>query len=131
MRLRSPSSWPEPDVPASRVAPPQVRQPGVGGVPEYREWLRAAGVRAPVTGWSVADFRVAQAVLCAVYGPGVAVETLRAGRPGFPRRHERQEDYLVRTVSRAGAGLDVPRFFPPRPSTELKRPDCGRGARAV
>jgi hypothetical protein len=102
----------ESEVSAPRLAAPA---PELGDVPVYRDWLRAAGVRPPVTDWSVADFRVARALLHAGYSAGLAMDALRAGSPGFPRHHARPEDYLVRTVSRAGAGLDLASAFPAAP----------------
>jgi hypothetical protein len=70
-------------------------------LPHYRHWLAGAGVRQPVTDWSVADYRVARSLLQAGFCGEVVGAVLRGGSPGFPRRHPEPEDYLRRTVSKA------------------------------
>lgn len=84
-------------------------------LPQYRDWLARAGVRLPVTDWSVADYRVARALLGAGVGVEAVAVVLRAGSPGFPRRHFAPEDYLRRTVTRAAAELRESRAFTAAP----------------
>jgi len=78
----------------------------------YAEWLHRLRIRErfPQPDWSIADKWVAKELLR--YGtpaPQVAA-ILRAGSPGFPRRHAHPEDYLSRTLARATLELEATPF---------------------
>jgi hypothetical protein len=92
------------------AGPPDAWAAGSGShvlttLPWYAEWLERAGVTPPVTDWSVADYRVARALLRQGFPVGAVAAVLRTGSPGFPRNHAQPEDYLRRTVSRAASAL--------------------------
>jgi RepB DNA-primase from phage plasmid len=78
----------------------------------YADWLHRLRIpeRFPHPDWSIADKWIAKELLrhgtCA---PRVAA-ILRAGSPGFPRRHAHPEDYLNRTLARASRELDASPF---------------------
>lgn len=66
--------------------------------------------RFPQLDWSIADKWIAKELLRqGTPAPQVAA-ILRAGSPGFPRRHSHPEDYLGRTLARAALELKAPPF---------------------
>lgn len=72
--------------------------------------------RFPQTDWSIADKWIAKELLRqGMPAPQVAA-ILRAGSPGFPRRHFHPQDYLSRTLARAALEIEAspfPRHDPP------------------
>ena len=86
----------------------------------YTEWLHRLRIpqRFPHPDWSIADKWIAKELLRqGTPAPRVA-DILRAGSPGFPRRHARPEDYLGRTLARAARELQAAPF--PRRDPELR-----------
>lgn len=75
--------------------------------------------RFPQPDWSIADKWIAKELLRQGTPAERVAAILRAGSPGFPRRHGQPEDYLDRTVSRALRELEAARF--PRPDPVLGR----------
>ena len=75
----------------------------------YADWLHRLRIpeRFPQPDWSIADKWVAKELLWhGTSAPQVAA-ILRAGSPGFPRRHAHPEDYLSRTLARAALELEA------------------------
>jgi len=84
--------------------------PAATGV--YADWLRRLRIpqRFPQPDWSIADKWIAKELLRqGTPAPQVAA-ILRAGSPGFPRRHARPDDYLRRTLARAASELTAAPF---------------------
>ena len=78
----------------------------------YADWLHRLRIheRFPQPDWSIADKWVAKELLRhGTSAPRVAA-ILRAGSPGFPRRHAHPEDYLSRTLARAARELEATPF---------------------
>ena len=78
----------------------------------YADWLHRLRIRErfPQPDWSIADKWVAKELLRhGTSAPQVAA-ILRAGSPGFPRRHAHPEDYLSRTLARAALELAATPF---------------------
>lgn len=78
----------------------------------YAEWLHRLRIpdRFPQPDWSIADKWIAKELLRqGTPAPRVAA-ILRAGSPGFPRRHSHPEDYLGRTLTRAAMELEATLF---------------------
>lgn len=78
----------------------------------YAQWLHRLRIleRFPQPDWSIADKWIAKELLRqGTPAPRVAA-ILRAGSPGFPRRHSQPEDYLSRTLARAANELDAAAF---------------------
>ena len=78
----------------------------------YAYWLHRLRIlqRFPQPDWSIADKWIAKELLRqGTPAPRVAA-ILRAGSPGFPRRHSQPEDYLSRTLARAVIELDAAPF---------------------
>jgi DNA primase RepB-like protein len=78
----------------------------------YAEWLHRLRIpdRFPQPDWSIADKWIAKELLRqGTPAPRVAA-ILRAGSPGFPRRHSHPEDYLGRTLTRAAMELEATPF---------------------
>jgi hypothetical protein len=78
----------------------------------YADWLHRLRIRErfPQPDWSIADKWVAKELLRhGTSAPQVAA-ILRAGSPGFPRRHAHPADYLSRTLARAALELEAAPF---------------------
>jgi RepB DNA-primase N-terminal domain/RepB DNA-primase C-terminal helical domain len=69
--------------------------------------------RFPQPDWSIADKWIAKELLRRGTSAPQVAAILRAGSPGFPRRHSSPEDYLSRTLTRAALELEAAPF-PPR-----------------
>jgi len=102
--------------PPNPVVAPRARRPttNTDGVATgiYADWLHRLRIRErfPQPDWSIADKWVAKELLRhGTSAPQVAA-ILRAGSPGFPRRHAHPEDYLNRTLTRAALELETARF---------------------
>lgn len=80
----------------------------------YADWLHRLRIpeRFPQPDWSIADKWIAKELLRQGTSPPRVVAILRAGSPGFPRRHSHPEDYLSRTLARAVSELQA---APPLP----------------
>jgi hypothetical protein len=94
---------------ASRAHRPAVAlvHPPATGV--YADWLYQLRIpeRFPQPDWSIADKWIAKELLRhGTSAPEVAA-ILRAGSPGFPRRHAHPEEYLRRTLARAALELEA------------------------
>lgn len=87
--------------PAGPRSGPLLRPPEA--VEIYQDWLDRLQIRQryPETNWSIADAWVARALLGRHHSPAAVAAVLRAGSPGFPRRHPDPEDYLRRTIAHA------------------------------
>jgi len=86
----------------------------------YAEWLHRLRIpeRFPQPDWSIADKWIAKELLRqGLPAPRVAA-IVRAGSPGFPRRHSQPEDYLGRTLRRAAMELEATPF--PRRDPRLR-----------
>ena len=103
----------QPRAPGSRallghtVAP---LHPAAAGV--YADCLHRLRIpqRFPQPDWSIADQWIAKELLRhGTPAPQVAA-ILRAGSPGFPRRHAQPDDYLSRTLARAASELEAAAF---------------------
>ena len=84
--------------------------PAAAGI--YADWLHRLRIpeRFPQPDWSIADKWIAKELLRhGTSAPQVAA-ILRAGSPGFPRRHSHPEDYLSRTLARAALELKTTPF---------------------
>ena len=93
--------------------------PAAGSI--YAEWLHRLRIpeRFPQPDWSIADKWIAKELLRqGMPAPRVAA-ILRAGSPGFPRRHSQPDDYLCRTLARAAIELETAPF--PRRDPVLRR----------
>ena len=90
----------------------------------YTEWVYRLRIRArfPQPDWSIVDKWIAKELLRqGVSAPQVAT-IVRAGSPGFPRRHGDPDDYLCRTLRCAARELQAWAAFPARaPSRPLHR----------
>jgi RepB DNA-primase N-terminal domain/RepB DNA-primase C-terminal helical domain len=78
----------------------------------YADWLHRLRIpeRFPQPDWSIADKWIAKELLRhGTPAPQVAA-IVRAGSPGFPRRHAHPEDYLSRTLARAALELTAAPF---------------------
>lgn len=98
-------------------SPPAVTVPAARTV--YQTWLHRLRIpqRFPHPDWSIADLWVAKQLLLSGI-PATEVQTiLRLGSPGFPRHHTAPEDYLHRTLTRAGARIAA--AFPARPTPNV------------
>jgi hypothetical protein len=82
----------------------------------YADWLHRLRIRArfPQPDWSIVDKWIAKELLRqGVSVPQVAT-IVRAGSPGFPRRHADPDDYLCRTLRCAARELQAFAVFPAR-----------------
>jgi hypothetical protein len=66
--------------------------------------------RFPQPDWSIADKWIAKELLHRGISAPEAAAILRAGSPGFPRRHSHPESYLRRTLARAVSELQAAAF---------------------
>ena len=84
--------------------------PAAAGV--YADWLRRLRIpeRFPQPDWSIADKWIAKELLRNGTGASQVAAILRAGSPGFPRRHAHPEDYLNRTLACAACELQASPF---------------------
>jgi hypothetical protein len=75
----------------------------------YADWLNRLRIleRFPQPDWSIADKWIAKELLRHGTSAPQVADILRAGSPGFPRRHSHPEDYLSRTLARAALELEV------------------------
>jgi RepB DNA-primase from phage plasmid len=78
----------------------------------YADWLCRLRIleRFPQPDWSIADKWIAKELLRHGTPAPQAADILRAGSPGFPRRHSHPEDYLSRTLARAALELEAIAF---------------------
>ncbi len=84
----------------------------------YSDWLHRLRIHArfPQPDWSIVDKWIAKELLRhGIATPQVAA-IVRAGSPGFPRRHANPEDYLRRTLGCAVRELRNAASFPARAS---------------
>jgi hypothetical protein len=97
---------------ASRAHRPAVAvvHPPATGV--YADWLYRLHIpeRFPQPDWSIADKWIAKELLRHGTSAPQVADILRAGSPGFPRRHAHPEDYLSRTLARAALELETTPF---------------------
>jgi len=77
----------------------------------YQTWMRRWHIaqRFPQPDWSIVDLWVARALLAQGAPPAQVQAILRSGSPQFPRSHGDADDYLRRTVARAGSAFPAPR----------------------
>ena len=102
--LRTP---PQRAVASRAYRPTALDHPPATGI--YADWLYRLRIpeRFPQPDWSIADKWIAKELLRhGTPAPQVAA-ILRAGSPGFPRRHAYPEDYLSRTLARAALELEA------------------------
>lgn len=78
----------------------------------YADWLHRLHIpeRFPQPDWSVADKWIAKELLRHGTGAAQVAAILRAGSPGFPRRHSHPDDYLSRTLACAARELEASPF---------------------
>jgi hypothetical protein len=78
----------------------------------YADWLHRLHIpeRFPQPDWSIADKWIAKELLRNGTGTSQVAAILRAGSPGFPRRHSHPEDYLSRTLACAARELEASPF---------------------
>ena len=76
----------------------------------YQTWMRRWHIprRFPQPDWSIVDLWVARALLAQGAPPAQVQAILRLGSPQFPRSHGDSDDYLRRTVARAGPAFPAP-----------------------
>lgn len=87
--------------------------PAVGGAAHlYANWLHRLRILEsfPQPDWSIADKWIAKELLRWGMPAPQAAAILRAGSPGFPRRHSDPDDYLRRTLARATSELEAAAF---------------------
>jgi hypothetical protein len=86
----------------------------------YADWLHRLRIRTrfPQPDWSIVDKWVAKELLRHGISAAQAAAIVRAGSPGFPRRHGNPEDYLCRTLACAARELQTVAAFPARASRE-------------
>jgi len=103
---------------------PEKRAPALSPIPHtgtiastmatgiYAEWLRRLRIpgRFLQPDWSIADKWIAKELLRQGTPAAAVAAILRAGSPGFPRRHSHPEDYLGRTLARAAVELEAAPF---------------------
>jgi hypothetical protein len=78
----------------------------------YADWLHRLRIpeRFPQPDWSIADKWIAKELLKRGSSAPQVAAILRAGSPGFPRRHAQPDDYLSRTLARAASELEAAAF---------------------
>jgi hypothetical protein len=93
----------------------------------YADWLQRLRIRArfPQPDWSIVDKWVAKELLRQGTSAAQVAAIVRAGSPGFPRRHADPEDYLYRTLHCAARELQAVAAFPARgPSRPMRSPSA-------
>jgi len=105
-----------PDPPKRALAPPSITNTdtvaSAMAVRIYAEWLHRLRIpeRFPQPDWSIADKWIAKELLRQGLPTARVAAIVRAGSPGFPRRHSHPEDYLGRTLTRAARELAAAPF---------------------
>ena len=86
--------------------------PVAGAAHLYANWLHRLRIPEsfPQPDWSIADKWIAKELLRRGMSAPQAAAILRAGSPGFPRRHSDPDDYLRRTLARAASELEAAAF---------------------
>jgi hypothetical protein len=99
--------------------PNALAHPAAPGI--YADWLHRLRIlqRFPQQDWSIVDKWIAKQLLRQGTSAPQVAAILRAGSPGFPRRHSHPEDYLRRTLTRAVMEIEAAPF--PQPSPGLRR----------
>jgi hypothetical protein len=95
--------------------------PGPAAAAEiYSDWLHRLRIRTrfPQPDWSIVDKWVAKELLRHGISAVQAAAIVRAGSPGFPRRHGDPEDYLCRTLACAARELQTVATFSARGARE-------------
>jgi len=82
----------------------------------YRD-LVWGGQRFSHPDWSIADLWIAKELLSSGIPPAEVKTILQLGSPDFPRHHAAPEDYLHRTLARAGTHMAA--AFPARPTRDV------------
>ena len=92
----------------------------------YAEWLHRLRIveRFSQPDWSIVDKWITKELLRRGMAAPQIAAILRAGSPGFPRRHSQPEDYLSRTLARAANELDAAAF--PGTIVRFRIGDCSR-----
>jgi hypothetical protein len=82
----------------------------------YADWLHRLRIHArfPQPDWSIVDKWIAKELLRHGISARQAAAIVRAGSPGFPRRHADPDDYLRRTIQCAARELQAFAAFPAR-----------------
>ena len=111
-------------------ATPQSGMTPEGAATVYQRWVRRWRIlqRFPQPDWSIVDLWLARKLLAQHTPPAQVREILRLGSPDFPRDHGDPEDYLRRTLARAGKtfapGSPSPLpVFSPHAATPVITPD--------
>ncbi len=97
-----------------------------GAVRIYQSWLQRWHIqeRFPQVDWSIVDLWLARKLLAIGISPAQVEAIIRMGSPDFPRLHGNPQDYLRRTLARAG--LPAPRTvcsMTPPPRVKRRLPD--------
>ena len=107
--LQSARTWAHPPAPAdsAHTSFPQAAPVGItasAAIQIYRGCMQRWRIRErfPAPDWSIVDFWVARHLLAQGSAPAQVQEILRLASPHFPRRHADPDDYLRRTIARAG-----------------------------
>jgi hypothetical protein len=90
----------------------------------YADWLHRLRIHArfPQPDWSIVDKWIAKELLRHGISARQAAAIVRAGSPGFPRRHADPDDYLCRTLQCAARELQAFAAFPARASSRPRPP---------
>jgi hypothetical protein len=90
----------------------------------YTDWLHRLRIHArfPQPDWSIVDKWIAKELLRHGISAPQAAAIVRAGSPGFPRRHADPDDYLCRTMQCAAWELQAFAAFPARASSRPRPP---------
>ena len=108
------SGWPGPTQPV--LAPIWITNtetvPSAMAARIYTTWLHRLRIpeRFPQPDWSIADKWIAKELLRQGLPVPRVAAIVRAGSPGFPRRHAHPEDYLGRTLTCAARELEAAPF---------------------
>jgi hypothetical protein len=98
------------------LAPPSIANTDAFAHPTaarvYAQWLHRLRIpeRFPQPDWSIADKWIAKELLRQGMPAPTVAAIVRAGSPGFPRRHAHPEEYLGRTLTRAAMELAAAPF---------------------
>jgi DNA primase RepB-like protein len=90
----------------------------------YADWLHRLRIHArfPQPDWSIVDKWIAKELLRHGISARQAAAIVRAGSPGFPRRHADPDDYLCRTMQYAARELQAFAAFPARAPSRPRPP---------